>query len=150
MNQTFAARLGFQDPDLKSPEHDRLMIELAKRVEGNNLLKNVQNCTVKFEVPIFSDRQHKFMIGFADAVVSFDQPSTWEGKDILVPRALGIEIKPKVMSFGETLRQINLYRQYLEVNYWALVLSEASSFEEMFEKENISTFVFKKKPDEPS
>lgn len=149
---TLMKRMGFADKELTTPEHDKLMMALT---QNNNYYaeylfrrrysvinidgKNVMDCDsfgekikIFFEVPVLSD--NKYVIGVVDAIA------------IIGVVALLIEAKPKVTSFGETMRQLNIYGEFIsnlrnkfQFNYISTVIIslEDSEFKDMFKKQGI-------------
>lgn len=116
---TFLQRLGFEDDDLRSPEHDQMSFFLAdpanfrKIAEDSGLvLHEFFNSShipdnywelgkVSLEHPITKGKdQYSTIIGYGDAFYGISRPS------------ILIEAKTKLQNPMETLRQINTYRQF--------------------------------------
>jgi hypothetical protein len=143
---TLAQHLGFADPDLGSPEHDRLVTWLT---EPGTLLRILRHAWsrvldekragarvivgaarqdgevwervthVALEKPILRDGG--YVVGFADAVATVG----WglDGRT-LVQATFYLEAKPRIQSVGALLRQINLYRQYTPGSRWVVVCND--------------------------
>lgn len=141
-SNTLSQRLGFADPDLWSPEHDRMVTwltepevllcvlrqawpeTLAQRraeaavVLGLNDVPWERVTQVELEKPIVRDRG--CVVGFVDLVAVVG----WGGDDGAVVEAVFyLEVKPRITSVGSLLRQINLYRLYVSGAYWIVVSS---------------------------
>jgi hypothetical protein len=151
---TLAQHLGFADPDLGSPEHDRLVTWLT---EPGTLLAILQRAW-----PAVLDEKRagaRVIVGAArqDGSCGQDQDGeVWErvtqvalekpvlrdggyvvgfvdavatvgwGLDgrALVQATFYLEAKPRIQSVGALLRQINLYRQYTPGSRWVVVCND--------------------------
>ena len=52
-----------------------------------------------------------------------------------------LEIKPKIDSFGEVMRQINFYRDYIqERNHKFILITKTKGFKELFESQNVYVY----------
>ena len=166
---TMQERMGFNDPDLKSPIHDKMVIWLMKNKVSvaNYLLGNIRfqsgsndkRCedmvsamdktihdpdpVVRTEKPIMSG---DFIIGFIDvslanrgAYVSLDSKTGEVGWTFSGTYPdVNIEVKPKIESFGETMRQINMYREYERCQY--AIFTPDHRFKDAFESQGIKVF----------
>jgi len=99
--KTLQQRFGFLDDDLTTPKHDEMMIwandnakQLVSEVLGEPLdvLDITWECSVKTST--------NFLIGFIDLAILASNHTL-----------VCFEIKTKIPSLGELLRQINMYRE---------------------------------------
>lgn len=92
-----------------------------------------------------------YNIGFIDAKITIDtkaKPTGQEKKhctfylDISnLTQVFYIEIKPKVQSLGELLRQINLYRSHIDYGKWIILTDEIKDeFETILKDQNIYVY----------
>lgn len=145
------ARLGFSDPDKKNPLHDLACQYVAAPDVAQRLCRQFDLDTskreqVSVEVPLSKGSgQYKTTIGFLDVLipaVSFSM-TTEQGvryepvppEEVEERRALGIEVyeesaivvvevKTGFTNLGDVLRQIKMYREYLNhygPTVWLLV-----------------------------
>lgn len=153
---TLLARLGFLDPDRGIPEHDRACISLVEnpylvlehRARPSLEIKNVR---VALESPVQKGQgQYATTIGFADAVVNWEEQSEEISCETTAPHDLGpccrarwpwktrsmlVEVKTSIESIGDLLRQMNLYREYQRTDeylVWSLDRRD-SQFEALLE-----------------
>lgn len=186
-NTTLLKRFGFQDEDLKTPEHDEMFLTLLdtgnlfKVIKGTGCLDNLctqctcnecasktcswnwktkdcleEECEVvkeeykKYMVMPYEDggeswltgymevepeyviknKYNNFIVGFVDVYAKLPLIATdyfrlvrknWDNKVVPYTRDYFIEIKPKIRSVGETIRQINMYRAFVEGGQFIVV-----------------------------
>jgi hypothetical protein len=185
--QTMSERLGFQDPDLSTPEHDAMVFWTKaylkdyfafKSYEGFDLeefekkldiaeahwpqdkdlrskLKETASsffmetddfCQIRLEHPIVN--RSGFILGYADIMaqslrITFNvSPTNYCGEklkpniDKWTPSPIYVEVKPKIYSFGELIRQIRTYQTVTSGNQW-YVASPDTRFEEAIRDEGI-------------
>ena len=143
-------KLCFKDEDLKSPEHDALVIWLFENHEkiANYLYgsdrKNFQTKTPKMEEPIAN--KHNTILCFIDLMLEISWEEELSGRSSLKRSGVILfEAKPKILSLGETLRQLKSYEHYFDSNYYnstysyargkAVVVSPDTRFKEAIEKQ---------------
>lgn len=166
---TMQERMGFNDPDLKSPIHDEMVVWLmtnsapvAAYILGKarfssdsrdercvSMVKSMDQTIcdpapiVETEKPVMS---RDFIIGFIDlclttrfGCVRIDE-KTGEVSWKFGYRGFkaNIEVKPKIESFGETMRQINMYREYERCQY--AIFTPDHRFKDAFESQGIKVF----------
>lgn len=124
------------DKTLKTPEHDKLVCELLNKDKLRKILMLLEDTTIvsiKSEVPIIT--YNKFIIGYWDVVVNIIR----RHKDgtVWMDITYYIEVKPKIDSFGATLRQLNTYRQYCPSQH-ILLYTPDISYEKEFNSQGIS------------
>lgn len=146
---TLAEKFGFKDPDLTTPKHDAIMMWLDKNVLSicEKWLKEHKEVGFtlhekKWEEPITSGN---YTIGFLDMYVSYlsehgrDQISHGWGLDYESRdkdrRQFCFECKSSIPSLGELMRQINMYRTY--VNGQFFVVSPDDGMKKMIENQGI-------------
>lgn len=107
--KTMIERSGFADVDRKQPGHDEIQIWVYKNFDS--LVKkcfpelNVgANLRVELEHAIFDG---KFVIGFIDAFCN--------------QHSIGVEVKSKMPTLGELIRQIHFYSKYKSISKWIVV-----------------------------
>lgn len=128
-DQTLLTRLGFQDPDRKTPDHDLACRYLAQRDQlrkivalymphkSNNYVDGMlfDRCTVgsaELEQPLTKgERQYKTHIGFLDIAARFTLIDTTRKHDTNLYVVIEVKIQP--VDVGTILRQLNLYKQYV-------------------------------------
>lgn len=86
--------LNIDTDDLKTPLHDKLMFWL--QYNWREVIDEKINGELHLEYTIMSN---KFVIGSIDAVVFTD-----------LRTYIGFEIKSSIQSYGELIRQVNIYR----------------------------------------
>lgn len=125
------------DETLKTPRHDEMVIWLLNKTNIKKILpplhENFDETLDKYiriesEVPITT--HNKFIVGYWDIVVSV------RTKDNLL--SAYIEVKPTVVSFGATLRQIKTYQQYIYMSVGNTYLfTDNMRFKDAFESQGI-------------
>jgi hypothetical protein len=151
---TLAQHLGFADPDLGSPEHDRLVTWLT---EPETLLAILRRAWPEVlgekrsgaRVIVGAARQdgscgqdqggevwervtqvalEKPILRDGSYVVGFADAVATVGWGLdgraLVQATFYLEAKPRIQSVGALLRQINLYRQYTPGSRWVVVCND--------------------------
>lgn len=97
------------DEQLATPKHDELVLKLFDLDVVCKLFDfdapDKPNITILSEVPIVS--MNGFIIGYWDIIILLRDPLDDSHIEFF------IEVKPEVVSFGTTLRQIKTYMQYL-------------------------------------
>lgn len=126
------------DEQLKTPKHDEMVLYLLNKdnlfalidrkpkqeirfgnvygrsfIETKQLRRKIHYKNEVFEIisesPIKA--QNGFLIGYWDIEVIIAEKT--EGYNEYLIETYYVEVKPKITSFGETLRQLNTYRSYL-------------------------------------
>ena len=129
--KTIIERLGFQDPDRKSPKHDQIQFWVR-----NNLRHVLKSVFPEKEIPSFDDipvsleypvTDRNYVIGFVDVYCQ--------------QYNLGIEIKTQIESVGELLRQINFYRNYLGKGTW-IVVSPDGRFAKVLQDQGVHFYKY--------
>lgn len=147
--KTNLEKMGFVDPDRKESKHDILQLQILENPEKlimaitKKELKDLKVLSVNLEVPVLSKNSYgssKFIVGYLDCLILF---SFDDGKNERIETTLGIEIKTKIESFGDTLRQINTYKQYSNPRTVFVVASEDDRYKSQFESQNIRFYNFK-------
>ena len=145
--RTLQERLGFSDSELKTPAHDAIMIWLDGEMEkiatdlfpvGESPGKKIFCIKKIWEAPVMSD---KYLVGFVDmeVIVGFEEFSYGERKSAF----LFFEVKPRIKSVGETIRQIRTYEEYVRRDGWTpetwrfFVVSPEDAFAEVLRKQGI-------------
>lgn len=140
--KTNLEKMGFLDLD-RNKNHDELQLEILSNPEklvrsiSKSELKNLKIKSVDLEVPVVSQSGYnssKFIVGYLDCVIiaKFDGGYAH----------LAIEIKTKIDSFGDTLRQINTYKQYKK-DFIYCIASQDDKYKEQFETQGLRFYNFK-------
>lgn len=146
--KTLIEKHGFKDSDLTTPLHDKILfwtVENIDQIINEVIVKEKIKFKVDFLEPEFaitslSSFSNKSIIGFLDLNVRFTTEKTekFESNTYRV----GIEIKSKILSVGETIRQLNFYKEYTNNQYW-IIVSPDDRFKDFFEKQNIKFYKYK-------
>lgn len=128
-----------EDGDLSTPQHDELVLQLLYKKNAIKLFSLVygvdpdfideSDVNIESELPITSKTD--FIIGYIDIAISVSRRDS-------TPIILFVEVKPKIKSFGETLRQLKTYMNYRKFNY--VVYSPDISFRNAFQTQKIGLF----------
>lgn len=136
--KTNLEKMGFIDLDKKNPTHDEIQLWLLENTIDFLLLlksgqevnkEDIKGLEIKLEVPVYSDHLRKFIVGFLDAVIMFE----YKGKYY----KFCIEIKSNIDSFGETLRQINTYKNYVEHRSRFVIICPNDKYISAFKSQDI-------------
>ena len=112
------------DPELTTPKHDALVLSLLDWEYTKKVISLDDEeflISIKSEVPITTTTN--FIVGYADVVLhtahwKIMRDNSFKGNGSLFPHLFTtqfiIECKPTIRSFGETLRQIKTYKQYVQ------------------------------------
>jgi hypothetical protein len=110
--KTLIERFGFKDYELTTPRHDEILLWLMQKQNVLKMLCNLKILdgqkddsirSIEAEHPILG--YNNYNIGFVDlALRIYDDFS----------QMILIEIKPKIVSIGECLRQISFYRSHIK------------------------------------
>jgi hypothetical protein len=117
---TFQQRLAFDDADLKTPKHDKIMSWLHQVIEAGQYMPEISVtkpalCDIVWEQPIPEHRGNgRAIVGFWDLAVRYRTTLPMEQWDRTVTQEewCGFEVKTEVRSFGELLRQLQFYRAH--------------------------------------
>lgn len=140
--QTLVQKLGFMDDDLKSSEHDNILIWV-----NENILKIVNSIfTTEFKPQILDLQwEHaiisgKFTVGFIDICVRLENDFK-----------IYFEAKTKIPSAGELIRQINFYKNNGasdfrdgNVSAWHIVVSPDTKYRDLLVSQNIGFLEYSK------
>jgi len=126
-----------EDGDLSTPQHDELILQLLYKQNAKKLMYmcypydfvgldgyediDDSRIEVESEVPICINKD--FIVGYIDIVIRYNFPDS-------PPRVLYVEVKPKIKSFGDTLRQLKTYQMYRPFNY--ILYTPDTTFQEAF------------------
>ena len=143
---TYQARLGFDDADLRKPDHDEIMLWLDRNHKQVLKQLGVEPLGSKgiWEKPL---KNGNFAVGFIDYMVTYFQPSqeppvkvSWRNggnlpkgvaplidtdKEFFITysdlfykqRNYYFEVKTAIPSIGELIRQIQFYKSYLLIHH---------------------------------
>lgn len=143
-DKTLLNRLGFQDPDKRSPLHD-LICQYISEPEVTNRLLGLAGVTPERRlngtldtkaaqefVLSKGDGPYKQHIGFIDVAVGacyeFALSRTrYNARDSVCVGYLFVEVKVELPPIGDLVRQIKLYQSYIADGAWAVVTPAAMS-----------------------
>jgi len=98
---------------------------------------------IQSEVPITAN--NGFLVGYADIKILLKDTSVYcESFKFSVdklPPSIYIEVKPTIKSFGETLRQLNTYKHYLQTDDLYLFTTDLR-FKDAFESQGIKVLTY--------
>jgi hypothetical protein len=110
-SRTHLARMGFADPDKKSPLHDLACLYLSSAGASYWLNRLWRPETILVRTATMEKRLHQFpkgsLIGFADVVI---EPERFKDEKWFPLEPVGIEVKIQPQDGGSILRQIAMYR----------------------------------------
>jgi len=139
---------GFKDSDLTTPQHDKILfwsVENINKIIDDVIVKEkikfkIEAIEPEFAITDYNYYHTKSIIGFLDLHVRFVTEKT----DKFEPQTyrVGIEIKSKILSVGETIRQLNFYKEFSNNHYW-IIISPDDRFQDFFEKQNIKFYKYK-------
>jgi hypothetical protein len=159
--KTNLEKMGFIDSD-RNKTHDDLQVEILSNPEKiiKSILKiepkDLKILKIFLEQPVVTKTD--FIVGYVDCVISFNfktgqtrlHHETNEPYEFTTSSVAVIEIKTKIDSFGDTLRQINTYKTYSHItkNRFLqeaifIVASPDEKFKLQFESQDIRFYNFK-------
>ena len=125
------------------------------KIDINNFKFNKQNIKIEMEQPInstISSRySNKYIIGYIDAIISFNDEVYFENKifngiwslnnkkDLFSDIKIYIEVKTSISNVGETLRQINTYRNYIKGGIW-VIITKTKGLKDIFKSQDIIVY----------
>jgi hypothetical protein len=153
---TYIEALTFQDPDLTTPEHDEIMCWLDEQMtQVVWTLFGVEPTAISktWEYPVmhrthgYNGNINKSKVGHVDMLVRFKY---LEDKHERTETVI-FEVKPKIQSLGELLRQIRHYQTYLKEEqhdlswcgdqYFYVVVSKDDRFVSQLESQDVGFIV---------
>jgi hypothetical protein len=111
-------------------------LNFQKELKNNSIESRL---TLDWERPI---KREGFVIGIPDfyfSINTFFKGHYLSGVDDFFGY---VEVKPKILSVGETMRQIKLYKSYSRNAFFVLV-TKTPDYKEVFERQGINYFVWK-------
>lgn len=149
--KTIQSKFGFEDADLKTPQHDKIMLWLDEYVDeylhGFYLNRWMQDdyliCGLEFpgigrvdktwEYPVVSGG--KFTVGFVDMRCRIDKPR-WHSERVWTESIeICFEVKAVLPSLGELIRQIRMYKTYIQSPF--VVVSPDNRYEKTLLEQGI-------------
>lgn len=122
-----------EDGDLSTPQHDELVLQLMNKKNAVELYsivfgEDIEESKINVESEIPLSTKNEFIIGYIDIIIDCGRydPSIY------------VEAKPKIKSFGETLRQIRTYMNYRNYNVRYVLYSPDTRFKAAFESQGIT------------
>ena len=139
-----AAHGGFIDPEVATDNHDKVMLWLDSNAESIvssflNDKEGTYKISKQWERPITKgDRQYKTIVGYLDMLCIIEKMDGIENGREYFSRfgVVAFEVKSKITSIGEVIRQINQYRTFCHVNKFYIV-SPDDRFSEILKQQGI-------------
>jgi hypothetical protein len=154
--KTMIEKSGFLDQDKKTPEHDKIqkwtynnvekIIEELKFFEKNSYTITQKHWEYRILTQIYKNQQQWNIVGFVDLTVFV---KLWQNvpKTSYKESRIHFEIKTKIPSLGELIRQLRFYQQYLPNEHHNLIVVVCPD-DEYKEILNEQGFLFYKYTDE--
>jgi len=148
--KTLMQKMGFKDNDLKTPEHDYLMMWCSKRENIAKIMIEELDCseeyikngkiTVEFEAPLKKEYNENYgtingrgqIVGFIDCAVNYDPDHFC--------RYILIEFKSRIPSFGELIREFKYYMSLIRARYVLLTYEDVQTPDGLFESQGITVY----------
>lgn len=135
--------------DLSSEEWQFIISEF-KDIQSVNIPDCNCRLSIQSEVPINGGYDNRYILGYWDIHIKIVKPDEYEvlseNNNFVIHWAKGdysdvyIEVKPKITSFGQTLRQLNTYAEYTgKKNIY--LFTRDSRFKEQFESQGIHVII---------
>lgn len=140
--KTLLEKMGFVDEDKKSPSHDKIQNWTYKNVKTiiDELFSKgewtYQILSNEWEYEVFAySYKSKSIVGFVDIAVKLEKDTDKKEWDDERPRIF-FEIKTKIPSAGELLRQLKVYKTHLTYKKQAfVVVSPDDKFSELLKEQ---------------
>ncbi|MEA1924753.1 MAG: hypothetical protein U9M95_02685 [Candidatus Altiarchaeota archaeon] len=149
--KTFLEKHSLDDRDLKTPEHDaivlalmdkKLMLEVIRKVFPALNWGELSGVPIEYvfsrvvcEMPIMEgEGKSEVIIGYVDFYVEFYS-------DFLGRKKFFIEVKPRVSSFGDVLREMRTYMQYIDA-IPILVAPMTGEIKGKFESQGVRVYIW--------
>ncbi len=141
-------RQGFMDPDRKTSKHDEIQLwtyehisEVLSPFTSNDKALEIEYKRLEQPVCIRLNNGNKILVGYVDLNVGGEIVDC-NGEKIKSFDA-SIEIKSKIDSCGDLIRQINFYRGYQDHQSTWIVVSPDDRFKDILLQQNIYFFKYK-------
>jgi len=135
--------------------HYELFKERYKRISdffSSASFKDLYDVNLQWEIPI---KSNNYVIGIPDFLISITLKDTNVGVNTFYFKTnnchlrVVIEVKPKIVSIGETMRQIKLYKSYLPTkashgyvyDNRIVLVTGSPDYKDLFERQGIHYFV---------
>ena len=149
--KTLLEKMGFVDEDKKTPAHDKIQMwtyQNAKTIIEDLFAKGewtFQILSNEWEYEVFAHSYNsKYIVGFVDVAVKFEKDNDKREWDDERPRVF-FEVKTKIPSIGELIRQLKVYKTHLSHKKQAfVVVSPDDSCADILKQQG---FFFYKYPD---
>lgn len=140
--QTHEQLWKIDDSELSTPKHDELVLQLLYKQNAKKLIylcfphafndldsfEEIDDSRIEVESELPITTKNDYIIGYIDIAISCRRGD-------FPPLILFVEVKPKIKSFGETLRQIRTYKNYR--NTPCIIYSPDTTFKNAFDSQKI-------------
>lgn len=163
---TLQGKMGFQDDDLKTPQHDKIMLWVQEHASPiiwaatekkllPTQISDIEVSKVEWEVPVSTE--NGYTIGFVDMIIYGKWPfprteaelaDNWSPTEGI---SLVIEVKTAIPNVGELLRQLNLYRGARQFKYGGtrfVVVSPDDRFASVLRSQGIAFYKYEQTPED--
>lgn len=148
--KTLLEKMGFVDEDRKSPDHQKIQewtYNNAALVIDDLFAKGewtFQILSNEWEYEVYAHSYNsKSIVGFVDIAVKFEKDNDKKEWDDERPRVF-FEIKTKIPSFGDLLRQLKVYRTYLTYKKQVfVVICPDDSFADLIKEQGFFFYKYK-------
>ena len=150
--QTIQQRFGFADDDLKTPEHDKIMLWTDK--QAADIVAQFRGPQARFEKVVWEKpvMSGKYIVGFIDLAIVYSlegqraKPAwdTSEPEIIRFNRLICVEVKSSIPSASELIRQIQMYQEYQSGTY--VVVSPDARCADVLKSQGIEFYHYRAAP----
>jgi hypothetical protein len=140
------AAAGFVDSDLATDMHDKVMIwldtNIVKVLKGIAKKTNIDEAKIdcKWEYPIVKgSAQYKSIVGYIDMFVFIDILGKENADGSVIydkSYKLAFEVKSKIGSIGEVIRQIRQYQTFIRPDSF-IIVSPDDRFKDLLESQGV-------------
>ncbi|AIM40752.1 hypothetical protein N22_050 [Idiomarinaceae phage 1N2-2] len=133
-DKTSSKSAGYVDPEVATDAHDKVMLWLDANM--SSVLRkidpsvNLNSVRKRWELAIKKGHnQYQTIVGYIDMFVNVEIGG--------YERYLAFEVKSKIISVGEAIRQINQYKTYCPTNIKFYIVCPDDKYKSIFEQQGI-------------
>jgi hypothetical protein len=142
--KTLIERHGFQDPDRSTPVHDQIQVwaynnieTILRSISPNEMNIEITGKVLEWPITVVHDYRgdiHRNVVGFVDLMLhGFRTMDGVRGDQFQI----AMEMKGKISSCGDLIRQINFYRKYMNYETVWIVVSPDDRFKRILQDHRI-------------